>query len=121
MGTVNVLIVPNQPRTSGLNSSLCKSSEKRAFLIGGSAAGKLLSACLLYDLVSNTWEWMPELNTPRMASSSCSLAGSLYVFGGITGQKPNQIERLQIVASIDQQKQKEWEPINPTKLACGLP
>ena len=34
-----------------------------------------------YDVISNQWEMLPEMNNPRVDPSSCTLNNSLYVIG----------------------------------------
>lgn len=53
---------------------------------GGFMSGMAPCACVtVWSPRSNTWRAIPMLTPPRNRPGVCSLAGKIYVFGGVTG------------------------------------
>jgi len=73
--------------------SACYSRDTKTIaVIGGKEASKKVEC---YDLQSDQWRSLPDLNVGRHDGSSCFHAGFLYVFGGICGEiYLNSIERI---------------------------
>jgi len=80
---------------NNMNPSICYAKDAKAIVvIGGSQASKKVE---FYDLQSDRWCPLPELNQGREDASSCYHGGYLYVFGGKSGdQYLNTIERINI-------------------------
>ena len=71
-----------------------------------------LNSCLRFDLAGNEWLEMPSMQVARTQSSSCSLAGSLYVFCGYNNERGgflNSIEKLSLFESASEQNQQVWQ------------
>ena len=67
-----------------------------------------------FDFEWERWENdLPPLQTARWNSSSCSLAGYVYVF---CGEDITTIEKLRVVASLSEQKQQVWQIIESNNL-----
>ena len=101
---------------------MCKISKRHAFLLGGKVAGALQKSCLRYDLDENVWLPMPDMQVARAASSSCYIAGYVYVLcGGHKDSKwPNSIEKLFISESTSEQLQQSWHFIPMKNVASEL-
>ena len=109
----NERALPDYPDQARWYPSLCKTSEKHAFLIGGHAAPeRFLNTCLRFDMIESKWEQMPAMNEPRRECSSCALAGYLYVFCGYnTNRDLQSIEKLRLVDSCIEQNAEAWHVI----------
>lgn len=111
------------PGSARQSPSLCKTSRKHAFLIGGKEVGGLRTdSCIRFDLEAGNWEEMPPMNVARSESSSCALAGFLYVFCGIDidDDISLSIEKLQLVPSAKIQKWYVWQLIPNINIAPDL-
>ena len=102
--------LPDYPDQARWYPSICRTSQKHAFLIGGHAAPEhFLNTCLRFDLIESKWEQMPSMNEARRECSSCALAGHLYVFCGYnTNGDLRSIEKLRIVESYGGQLKEAW-------------
>ena len=108
-GSVSVRNLKNYPGLVTWAASHCKTSEQHAWLIGGyfkQGSEYVSHHCLRFELASNSWQKMPSMNVSRYGCSSCYVAGSLYVFCGISNDNyVNSIEKLKIIASLSEQKE----------------
>ena len=105
--------LPDYPDQARWYPSLCRTSQRHAFLIGGHVEQDYwLNTCLRFDVIKSRWEQMPSMNKARQMCSSCALAGHLYVFCGYNYNGDlHSIEKLRIVKSCSEQKMEAWEVI----------
>ncbi|GAU42769.1 hypothetical protein TSUD_239320 [Trifolium subterraneum] len=63
-----------------------------AILAGGcDQHGNILSSSELYNSDTNTWEVLPDMNTPRRMCSAVFMDGKFYVLGGVGVDKTTQL------------------------------
>ena len=69
------------------------------FLVGGYGNGDYQKGCLRYNVTTDSWDEMPELNFGRSRASCLYIKGRIYAIGGLgAGGVPiKSIERLAIV------------------------
>lgn len=63
------------------NFCLANFLDKFVFVIGG-CTNKPIKIVSRYDIASNKWETIAELNQARYCAGACSLGGNIYVIAG---------------------------------------
>ena len=66
--------------------SLCNCDDVALFKLGGTVSqmGDIAQLCEYYCLAIDRWiRVAAELNEPRVLSTSCAIAGRVYIFGGL--------------------------------------
>ena len=74
-------------------------------VMGGENNDGVLSSCEKYDIDTNTWKFLPELNIKRCGLSSCIMNEWIYAGFGWNNNPLNTIER------INMEKIMKWEII----------
>jgi len=85
-------------RAHTLTSVRVDKIKSQIFAIGSSLPNESMNKCEVYDVASNTWSPLPNLNTKRNFHTTIAFENSvLYVVAGFNGgQRTNLIERLEV-------------------------
>lgn len=91
--------VPTMPVNLGaLSSAAC--AQGKLYVFGGSNA-RGDSSCMGFDPIAGTWEPVPPMPTPRVASTAVNLGGRIYVCGGyecgMSGDHSNMLRDMDTV------------------------
>ena len=89
---------------------------RHVILIGGYGNGDYQKGCYRYNISTDDWDEMPELNIARSRASSLYIDGRIYVVGGVGvgGVAIQSIERLTI--DVNNQEDKFWKEIHPSNI-----
>ena len=102
----------DQPEKYRNYFALANYKDRKIMVIGGWRAGffKLfLKECAIYNIIDDTWESAPSLNTPRARHAACVMKEKVYAFGGYsTVATFNSIEILDLTA-----KTLTWDWVQP--------
>ena len=70
------------------------------YVAGGQTNGVQTKKCEVYDILSNNWRELPDLNEAKSAASLCILSGRwLYCMGGFS--KPDSGSPATLLTSIE--------------------
>ena len=69
----------NQARYNAFGAAM----NGKVYIAGGCQGQEALNTCEVYNPLTNEWQLMPSLRTPRMSASMVCHEGTLYVFGGV--------------------------------------
>ena len=81
--------------------ALVNVNDRYAYMIGG----KDVPSCKRFDLVTNTWEDIPDIKAPaRYTHTCCYIASKIYMFGGYDNSAAlNEIQALPFKEEIKEQ------------------
>jgi hypothetical protein len=85
--------------------------ENLLIVTGGYNNKEYLSSCEAYEINSNQWSALPDLNEKRSNHISFVYNGNLYVFGGIKGDVKNPGSYVTSLERLSEDK-KKWEIFN---------
>ena len=66
-------------------------TREKIFVAGGVYRGRILNTSEMYDISTNEWQLFQCLNVPRYYGSMVQLNGKLYVLGGASKDKKNEL------------------------------
>ena len=66
-------------------------TENKIFVTGGLRNGTKLKTCEIYNISTNEWQLVANLNVPRFHGSMVCLNGKLYVLGGINDRNQREL------------------------------
>lgn len=58
----------------------------KIYVVGGERGSQIFANGEVYDPISNSWEALEPMNTPRCEFGLCALGGTLWAVGGWIGE-----------------------------------
>lgn len=101
----------DQPIQASLFASLYADIAKPKIILAGGFMGTFIKACQLYDINTDKWTLLPQLQQPKINSSLCLMKERyLFCFGGHSDiLHPYLIEMLDLKLMLNDQT---WKSIN---------
>ena len=89
-------------------------TENKIFVTGGLRNGTRLKTCEIYNISTNEWQLVANLNVPRFHGSMVCLNGKLYVLGGVNYRNQGELSVECFDPANDQWIQETTIPVTNT-------
>ena len=98
----------------GRNDAFGVATENKIFVAGGLRNGTKLKTCEIYNISTNEWQLVANLNVPRFHGSMICLNGKLYVLGGRNDRNQRELSVECFDPANDQWIQETTIPVTNT-------